>query len=91
MKFDILSEQEIEIYSTPDKKVKQRVITFKSEGLAPQTVWIDSDNLADVLWQRDNPGKKVPKEAQDKGDATRRAAFEAKVKQMTMAPPPRTV
>jgi hypothetical protein len=87
----VLSETEIEVYSTPDKKVKQKVITYLAPGLAPRTLWIDSDKLPDAAWQKANPGKPVPADIQAKGDAVRRAAIEADIKMRSQAPQPRKI
>lgn len=86
---EILEEHEVELYTTPDTKVKQRVITYKAEGLAPRTLWLDSVKLADAKYSLDNPGKAIPPEVQAKGDATRKAAIMADIKRRTQAPPPR--
>jgi hypothetical protein len=75
----ILNEHEITIYPLPDKPTKQRVILYQSAGLAPRTLWLDSDKIPDAAWQLANPGKPVPKDIQAKGDAIRRAAIEADV------------
>jgi hypothetical protein len=83
---EILSEQEIEIYSAPGKQVKQRVITYKAEGLAPRTLWLDSSKLADAKYQLDNPGKPIPPEVQTKGDAARKAAIMADIKRQSELP-----
>jgi hypothetical protein len=75
----VLNEHEITIYPLPDKPTKQRVITYQAEGLAPRTLWLDSDKIPDAAWQLANPGKLVPKDLQTKGDLVRRAAIEADV------------
>jgi len=89
VELEILSEQEIEIFTTPEKRIKQRVITYKAEGLAPRTLWLDSSKLADAKYQLDNPGKPVPPEVQAKGDATRKAAIMADIKLQSTLPQPR--
>ncbi len=91
MEISILSEHEIEVYSTPDKRVKQRVITYQVEGFAPRTLWLDSEKLPDVVWQKTNPGKPVPADVQAKGDALRRAAIEADIARLKTAPQPRKI
>lgn len=91
MEIQILSETEIEVYKTPDNRVKQRVVTYLAEGLAPRTLWLDADKLPDAAWQKANPGKSVPADIQAKGDALRRAAIEADIKMRTQAPQPRKI
>lgn len=91
MEIRVLSETEIEIYSTPDKKIKQRVLTYQAEGFAPRTVWLDADKLPDVAWQKDNPSKAAPADIQAKGDAVRRAAAEADIAKLKTAPQPRKI
>lgn len=91
MEFSILSEHEIEIYSSPDVKVKQRVITYQAEGLAPRTIWLDAPTLPDAVYQAKNPGKAVPAEIQAKGDALRRAAMEADIARVKSMPGPRKI
>ncbi len=91
MEIKILSETEIEIYSTPDKRIKQRVMTYQAEGFAPRTVWLDAPKLPDVVWQAANPGKPLPAEVQAKGDAIRRAAAEADIAKLKTAPGPRSI
>ncbi len=91
MEIQVLSEQEIEVYTTPDKKVKQRVLTYQAEGFAPRTVWLDADKLPDVAWQKDNPGKAVPVDIQAKGDALRRKAAEADIAKLKTAPKARSI
>ena len=86
---EILDEHEVEIYTSPETKVKQRVITYKAEGLAPRTIWLDSSKLADAKYQLENPGKSVPPEIQAKGDATRKTAIMADIKRMSTLPPAR--
>jgi len=87
----ILSEHEIETYTTPDRRVKQRVITYQVAGMAPRTVWVDADKLPDAVFQAKNPGKPVPADIQVKGDAVRRAAIEAEIAKITQAAPPRKI
>ncbi len=87
----ILSEHEIEVYTTPDKRVKQRVITYQVEGFVPRTLWIDSDKLPDAAYALKNPGKPVPADVQAKGDAVRRAAVEADISRLKQAPQPRKI
>jgi hypothetical protein len=87
----ILSEHEIETYATPDKKVKQRVITYQVEGRAPRNVWVDSDKLPDVAYQVKNPGKKVPVDIQVNGDKVRRAAIETDIAKLNATPQPRKI
>jgi hypothetical protein len=91
VEISVLSENEIETYSTPDRKVKQRVIVYQAEGLAPRTLWIDSEKLPDVAWQLKNPLKPVPADVQAKGDAVRRAACEADIARLKQVPPPRKI
>jgi hypothetical protein len=91
VEISILSENEIETYATPDKRVKQRVIIYQAEGLAPRTIWLDSEKLPDAAWQLKNPGKPVPADIQAKGDAVRRAAAEADITRLKQAPQPRKI
>ncbi len=91
MEIKILSETEIEIYSTPDKRIKQRVMTFQAEGFAPRTVWLDAPKLPDAAWMLANPGKPVPAKIQAEGDAIRRAAAEADIAKLKTAPAPRQI
>ena len=91
MEIQILSENQIEVYATPDKKVKQRVIVYQAEGFAPRTLWIDADKLPDAAWMLANPGKKLPADVQAKGDAVRRAAAEADIAKLKIVPPPRKI
>lgn len=88
---DILTENEIEIYTTPETKVKQRVITYQVEGMAPRTVWVDRSKLPDLAWQDKNPGKPIPADIQKQGDAVRRQAIEADIEKVRRAPKPRRI
>lgn len=91
MEISILSETEIEVYTTPDKRVKQRVLTYLVEGFAPRTLWLDAAKLPDVAYQLANPSKPVPADVQAKGDALRRAAIEADIARLKQAPQPRKI
>ena len=91
MDLEILSENQIEVYSTPGQRIKQQVITYLAEGLAPRTIWLDSVKLPDTAFALANPGKTVPKDLQDKGDALRRAAIEADIAKIGKAPQPRKI
>ena len=86
---DILTENEIEIYTTPEAKTKQRVITYQVEGMAPRTVWVDRSKLPDLAWEDKNPGKPIPAEVQKQGDLVRRQAIEADQERLRQAPKPR--
>lgn len=86
---DILTENEIEIYTKPDVKVKMRVITYQVEGMAPRTVWVDRSKLPELAYQDKNPGKPVPAEVQKQGDLVRRQAIEADIERLNQAPKPR--
>ena len=86
---DILTENEIEVYTTPDKRVKQRVITYQVPGMAPRTVWVDRDKLPDLAFQDQNPGQLVPEDVLKQGDQVRRAAVEADIESIKKAPGPR--
>ena len=83
---EITSEVEVEVYTSPEKRVKQRIITYKAEGLAPRMITIDSENLADAKFQLESPGKPVPPELQAKGDAVRKKAIEADIKRISTIP-----
>ncbi len=87
----ILSETEIETYSTPDTKLKRRVITYQAEGFAPRTIWLDADKLPDVVWQKANQAKPIPADVQVKGDILRRKAAEADLDTIKTAPQPRKI
>lgn len=91
MDLQILSENQIEVYSTPGQRIKQQVITYLAEGLAPRTIWLDSVKLPDTAFALANPGKTVTKDLQDKGDALRRAAIEADIAKIGKAPQPRKI
>ncbi len=91
MELSIISETEIEAYTTPDKRVKQRVVTYQAEGMAPRTLWIDSEKLPDAAFALKNPGKPVPADIQAKGDTIRRAAIEADIARIKAAPQPRKI
>ncbi len=91
MEISILTEHEIEVYTTPDLKVKQRVITYKIEGFAPRTLWLDSAKLPDAAYQMANLGKPVPAEVQAKGDMVRRKAIEADIERLKQVPQPRKI
>ena len=91
MDISILSETEIEIYTTPEKRVKQRVITYQVEGFAPRTLWLDSEKLPDAAYQLKNPGKTVPADIQAKGDQVRRAAIEADIARLQKTAQPRKI
>lgn len=86
---DILTEHEITVYTTPDKRVKQRVITYQVPGMAPRTVWVDRDKLPDLAFQDTNPGQPVPDDVLKQGDQVRRAAVEADIESIKKAPGPR--
>jgi hypothetical protein len=87
----ILSENQIETYSTPGTKIKQQVITYLSPGLAPRTIWLDSVKLPDTAFALANPGKPIPKDVQAAGDALRRAAIEADIAKIAKAPTARKI
>jgi len=87
----ILTESEIGIYLTPDKKTMQRVITYQTTGFAPRTIWLDSDKLPDAAYLLAHPGTPVPKALQDQGDKLRRAAIEADIARIKNSPGPRTI
>ncbi len=89
--YTILSELSIEVYRTPGNKIRQQVITYQTEGFAPRTVWLDSSLLPDVVYQLANPGKGIPADIQAKGDAVRRAAFDADIAKIKLAAPPRKI
>ena len=91
MDIQILSENQIEVYSTPGTRVKQQVITYLAEGLAPRTIWIDTPKLPDTAYALANPGKTVPKDLQTQGDALRRAAIEADIAKISKAPSARKI
>ncbi len=91
MEIEILSEHEIEIYTAPDIKMKQRVVTYKIEGFAPRTLWLDSEKLPDAAWQLKNPGKPVPVDILAKGDMVRRKAIEADIERLKQVPQPRKI
>lgn len=91
MEIQVLSEHEIEVYTTPEKRVKQRVITYQVEGMAPRALWLDSEKLPDAAWQLKNPGKPVPPDIQAKGDAVRRKAIEADIERLKQVPQPRKI
>ena len=91
MDLQILSENQIEVYSTPGQRIKQQVITYLAEGLAPRTIWLDSVKLPDTAFALTNPGKTVTKDLQDKGDALRRAAIDADIAKIGKAPGPRKI
>lgn len=86
---DILTENEIEIYTKPDVKVKMRVITYQVEGMAPRTVWVDRPKLPDLAYLDKNPGKPIPADVMKQGDAVRRQAIEADIAKLAQAPKPR--
>ncbi len=87
----IISEVEMGVYSTPDHRTLQRVITYQAEGLAPRTLWLDSEKLPDAAYALKNPGKPVPPNIQAAGDQIRRAAIEADIAKIKTAPGPRTI
>ena len=91
MEINILSESELEVYTTPDQKTKQRVITYQVAGFAPRALWIDVSKLPDVAWQLANPGKPVPANIQAQGDAARRQAVEADLARLKQVPQPRKI
>jgi len=87
----ILSESQIETYQTPDRKVRQQVITYQVASMAPRTVWVDAEKLPDVVYRAANPGKAVPADVQSKGDQVRRAAIEAEIAKITAGPGARKI
>ena len=91
MDITILSENQIEVYSTPGNRIKQQVITYLAEGLAPRTIWLDTVKLPDTSFALANPGKAVPADLVAKGDALRRAAIEADIARIGKAPQPRKI
>ncbi len=91
LEIDILTENEIEIYSKPDVKVRQRVITYHVEGMAPRTVWVDRSKLPDLAYQDKNPGKPIPADVLKQGDLVRRQAIEADIERLKQAPKPRRI
>lgn len=91
MEISILSEHEIEVYATPEKKVKQHVIVYQAAGFAPRTMWLNSESLPDAAYALANPGKKIPADVLAKGDAVRRAAAEAQIARLKQVPQPRKI
>jgi hypothetical protein len=91
MELQILSENQIEVYSTPGTKIKQHVITYLAEGLAPRTIWVNADQLPDVVWQSQNPGKTTPKDIQASGDKIRRTLIELDIARISKTPQPRKI
>lgn len=91
VEIDILTENEIEIYTKPDVKVKMRVITYQVEGMAPRTVWVDRSKLPDLVYQDKNPGKPVPTDVLKQGDLVRRQAIEADIEKLKQSPKPRRI
>ena len=91
MDIQILSENQIEVYSTPGTRIKQQVITYLAEGLAPRTLWIDTVKLPDTAFALANPGKTIPKDLQAKGDALRRADIEADIAKISKVPQARKI
>jgi hypothetical protein len=91
VEYNILSEQRLEIYKDLQTKIWQRVITYQTEGFAPRTVWIDEALLPDAVYEGKYPGKPVPPDLQAKGDAVRRAAFDADIAKIKLAPGPRKI
>lgn len=87
----IISERDIEAYTSPFVKTKQRVITYQAAGLGLRTIWIPSDSLPDVVYLTANPGKAVPAATQSKSDAVRRAAIEADIAKLKTVTPPRKI
>jgi hypothetical protein len=91
MDLQILSENQIEVYNTPGTRIKQQVITYLAEGLAPRTIWLDTVKLPDTAFALANPGKTVPKDLLAQGDALRRAAIEADISKISKAPAARKI
>lgn len=91
MEISILSENEIEVYTTPELRVKQRVVTYQVDGFAPRTLWLDAAKLPDAAYALANPGKTIPADIQTKGDQVRRAAIEADIAMLQKAPQPRKI
>lgn len=91
MDISIIAEHEIEVYSTPGTRIKQRVITYQVEGLGLRTIWIDSDKLPDASYAAKYPGKPVPADMVAKGDIVRRSAIEADLAKLKQAAPPRKI
>jgi len=79
----ILKEEQIGIYSTPDVKTLQQVITYQTPGMAPRTLWVDTVKLPDTAWLLKNPAGKVPATVQAEADKVRRTLIEADVKRIT--------
>jgi len=91
VEISIVSEVQINTFKGPGLPTKQQVITYQAEGLAPRTVWVDTDKIADVQFLMTNPGKTVPADVQAKGDAVRRAAIEADIAKIKGTKGPRKI
>ena len=91
MDIQILSESSIEQYTSPTQRVKQRVITYLAEGLAPRGIFVNADQLPDAVYQAKNPGKPVPADVQAQGDAVRRRIIEAEIAKMGQVVKPRSI
>lgn len=87
----LLSESQIETYVSPDRKVRQQVITYQVAGMAPRTIWVESDKLPDVVYRAEHQGKAPPPAVQAQGDAVRRAAIEVELAKIGQAAGPRKI
>ena len=87
----ILTEIQIETYRNPNERIKQQVITYQYDTLAPRTIWIDAAVLPDVAYELKNPGKPVPADVRAQGDKARRERIEAEIAKISQATKPRTI
>jgi hypothetical protein len=67
------------------------VITYQATGLAPRTIWVNSDQLPDIAYQAKNPGKPVPADVQAAGDKIRRTLIEADIAKIAKVSPSRKI
>ena len=73
----ILSERVIPTSPAPGESQPSVAVTYQLSPLPPSVLFIAAEELPDVQWQLDNPGKAdVPKDLRDKGDQVRRQRIE---------------
>ena len=87
----ILAESIVDTYPAPDRRVRETMITYQAEGMAPRLIAVESDKLPDYTYRVANPGKPVPADVQAKGDTVRKQAIDADMAKLKQAPQPRRI
>lgn len=87
MEIKILDETKMPIYRTPEEAVIVVAITYQADTRPPRTVWVDEDQLPDLVFAKDNPGKEIPASLVEAGDKVRKEAIQADLAAHPVTPP----